>query len=234
MDSETYWHLKNFNLLQALSDEELKRLQDMVNTDWIRRKDPVYLPGDPTEWVYFLKKGLVKLSMTAESGKSATVALLKPGEVFGELSQDESQRSSMEAITLKNSYLCRISRTGFNDFARRNKDLILSVNKLLGLRLRKIETAVYDMLFLDVPSRLAKLLYQLSLSDSIEIKNGRLITMPLTHQELGNLVGATREMVTNVLGRMEVEGLIGKDGRKLIIRDIRRLEAMSHGKGFQA
>ena len=98
MERENIWHLKNFNIFKVMSDEQMHRLQDMITTDWIKRKSPVYLQGEPTRWVYFLKKGLVKLAINSESGKTVTVALLKPGEIFGELSLDGFVRHILRAM----------------------------------------------------------------------------------------------------------------------------------------
>lgn len=63
---EIIWHLKNFNIFEAISEVEMDRLQQMISTDWIKHRDPVFLSGEPNRWVYFLKQGLIKLSMTSE------------------------------------------------------------------------------------------------------------------------------------------------------------------------
>ncbi|MDP8205222.1 MAG: Crp/Fnr family transcriptional regulator [Candidatus Electryonea clarkiae] len=224
MDRETIWHLQNFNIFKAIPHDEMERLQDMVDTDWIKNRDPVYLQGEPTTWVYFLKKGLVKLSMTSAEGKTITVALLKPGEIFGELSGMDESDTSMEAIALENSYLCRIRREIFKEFVESHTGLVLSLNKILGLRIRRIQTAVRDLAFLDVPARLAKLLHSLCETDAEVKPNGHLITLRLTHQELANLIGASREIVTTVLGRFTEEGLLVQEKRRLLIKDPRQLK----------
>ncbi len=226
MNLESHWHLKNFNIFKAMSEPEVMRLQDMITTDWIKKKDPVYLQGEKVRWVYFLKKGLVKLSMPSSQGKAITVALLKPGEIFGELTSSDDPEASTEAIALKDSYLCRMSHERFFEFARNNSEMFFRINKLLGLRMKKVEIAIHDMLFLDVPARLSKLLLQLLETDSEDSPEGKRITLPLTHQEIANLVGATREMVTMVLGKMTDEGVIIQVKRRIIVTDPARLASL--------
>ncbi|MDP2359660.1 MAG: Crp/Fnr family transcriptional regulator [bacterium] len=223
MAQDTIWHLQNFNLFKAMPAAEMMKLQDMVNTDWIKHKDPVFLSGEPNRWVYFLKQGLVKLSMGTADGKTLTVALLKPGEIFGELAPAEDADESLEAIALEDSYLCRMRSEAFLAYAEQSAGLMLSINKLLGLRIRRIQTAVRDMAFLDVPGRLAKVLHQLGETDSVPVERGRLIKFRLTHQEIANLIGASRELVSTVLGRFVAEGLVIQDKRRLILPDSRRL-----------
>lgn len=223
MSHDSIWHLQNFNLFKAIPAAEMMKLQDMITTDWIKHKDPVFLSGEPNRWVYFLKQGLVKLSMGTPDGKALTVALLKPGEIFGELAPTEDSDESLEAIALEDSYLCRIRSEAFLAYAEHNAGLMLSINKLLGLRIRRIQTAVRDMAFLDVPGRLAKLLFQLSESDSVVDPQGLMISLRLTHQEIANLIGASRELVSTVLGRFVAEGLVVQHKRRLILPDPRRL-----------
>jgi CRP-like cAMP-binding protein len=223
VSKEPIWYLKSFNLFHGMSEDEMEKLSDMIKTDHIKRLDSVYLQGDPAHWIYFLKEGIIRLDMINEAGKLVTITLLKPGEIFGELSLEEHSNAATEAVALEDSYLCRMSRERFWDMLRMHQDMIFSVNKILGLRMRKIQMAVQDLIFLDVPGRIAKLLHGLVETDAEKVPQGFRIKIRLTHQELANLVGATREMVSIVIGRMVDEGLISQDKRHFIIRDMSKL-----------
>jgi len=223
MGKESIWHLKNFNIFKGMSDSDMKSIETMVKTDHIRRSDPVYLQGEPTRWIYFLKEGLIKLSFVTEDGKTATLALMEPGEIFGELDLNDKAESQTEAVALEDCYLCRLSRESFLEMVRSRQDMMFTVNKLMGLRMRRVESAIRDLLFLDVPARVAKLLFNLSESNGQSVPAGVRIGLRLTHQEIGYLVGATREMVTTVLGRFEHEGLLIQDRRRLVLPHPERL-----------
>lgn len=226
MDKEPLWYLKNFNIFKGMTDTDMMAVEGMVKTDHVRRADPVYLQGEPTRWIYFLKEGLIKLSFVTEDGKTATVALMKPGEIFGELDLADRAEAQTQAVAIEDSYLCRMPRESFADMVRSRQDMMFSVYKLLGLRMRRVEAAIRDLLFLDVPARIAKLLYRLSESDGQQVPNGTRIGIRLTHQEIGHLVGATREMVTTVLGRFEHDGLLIQDHRRLVLPQPERLRSL--------
>ncbi len=223
MKREPLWYLKDFNIFQGVSEPEMDAMSEMIRTDEIKRNNPIYLQGDRAQWVYFLKEGLVRLDMTSEGGKVATIALLKPGEIFGELTSSEPSNTATEAIALEDSYLCRISRERFMDLLTMHAGMMLTVNKILGLRVQRIQIAVKDLIFLDVPGRLAKLLHSLVETDSEKVVQGHRIKYRLSHQELANLIGATREMVSVVIGRWVREGLVIQASRRLIIPDPNQL-----------
>lgn len=205
---------------------EMGQLQEMITTDSIKQRDPVFLSGEPNRWVYFLKEGVVKLAITSREGRTITLALLKPGEVFGELTSDDTTEESLEAIALEDSYMCRIRSDVFQAYVAERPGLALSLNKLLGLRIQKIQTAIRDLAFLDVPGRLAKLLHELSQTHSTREPKGIRIQFRLTHQEIAYLIGASREMITNVIGKFEKEGLLIQEKRRFILPDPNRLKKL--------
>jgi len=226
MEREKLWYLKNFNVFKGVPESEIQKLAPLVKDDEYKRGKPIYLQGEPNGWIYFLKEGLVKLSMNSTNGKTVTVALLKPGEVFGDLTFTDEPTVSTEAVALRDSLLCRVPRAQFLSMARANIQMVFVVNKILGLRLRRVEAAIQDLLFLDVPARLAKLLTDIAASDGEDVPEGRRITLRLTHQELANLVGATRVMVTMVLGKLENEGFIRQKMRRIIITNPQGLQKL--------
>ena len=82
MDHDKFWYLKRFNFLDAVSENEMAMLNNMVVDNEVKKKQPVYLAGDPSENLYFLKQGRVKISRIDESGKEFTLTLLEPGELL--------------------------------------------------------------------------------------------------------------------------------------------------------
>ena len=224
MENNSIWYLKRFNIFSGMNEEEMEELSRMIDTEEIKRHEMIYLQGDPARWVYFLKKGLVQLSRVSATGRSVTVDLLKPGEIFGELSLEKRENLSSEAVALQPCTLCRITRSRFEELLETHRGMVMSVNKILGFRLRKVENAIQDLLFLSVPARLAKLIDTLLETNGRETAEGMELTLRLTHQDLANLVGATREMVSNVLGKWTREGIAFARKRQLVIPQKKRLQ----------
>jgi CRP/FNR family transcriptional regulator, cyclic AMP receptor protein len=218
-----FWFLKRIKLFSNLKDEELKDLDKITRMEEVRRRQPVYLPGDTAHTVYLLKEGRVKISRVTEDGKEFTLAILEPGEVFGELEVLEGSPRDTVAEALEDISICVIQRKDFEEVLRKNPDLTIRLTKLIGFRLKKIENRIEDLVFRDVPTRLAHLLLSLSKEFGEENKDGVRLGVKMTHQELANLIGSTRETVSATLNDFKRQGLIRQDHHAITVRDKQRL-----------
>lgn len=142
---------------------------------------------------------------------------MEPGEIFGELEAlDDLPRDTL-AEALDDSQLYIMQRETFLSLIRSKPELSFRLTKLIGFRMRQIESRVEDLVFRDVPSCLAHLLLQLSKDYGKETPQGILLRIKITHQEIANLIGSIRETVSAVLGDFKKEGLITFDGRQIIL-----------------
>ena len=211
------WYLKHIKLFAGLSQAELQEMDRITRMQEIKKKQPIYLPGDPANTVYLLKKGRVKIASSAPSGKEVTFEILEAGEIFGELEALEDSPRETLAEALDDALICAIRREDFDRYLREHPNLSVKLTKLIGLRLRKIQTRVEDLVFRDAPARLAHLLLELSKSDGSPDGPGICLQAKLTHQEMANLIGCSRETVSTILGQFREQGLIRIDGRSIII-----------------
>lgn len=218
------WHLRRFDVLKVLSAQELKELNTLVKEAVYKRGESIYLTGDPSDAVYFLKQGRVKLSYLDESGKRLTLAICERGEPFGEMALVGEERRSLEASSLEDVWLCWIAKEDLLRFAEEHPRLSLRIAKLIGWRWREIENRLEDLLFKDVPTRLARTLWKLAEAYGRRVEEGVQIGPRITHRELADLVGSTRETTTLMLNQFKEEGLIGKGWSKIIIKDEARLK----------
>ncbi len=211
------WYLKHINLFSDLTPHELQEMDRITRMQEVKKRQPIYLPGDPSNTVFLLKKGRVKISSTAPSGKEVTFDILEPGEIFGELEVLEGSPRETLAETLDDALICAIRREDFDRYLRQHPDMTLKLTKLIGLRLRKIYNRVEDLVFRDVPARLAHLLQKLSKTDGVPDGAGIRLRVKLTHQEMANLIGCSRETVSTTLGQFREQGLIRMDGRSITV-----------------
>jgi CRP-like cAMP-binding protein len=211
------WYLKHINLFSALSQAELQEIDRITRMQEVKKRQAIYLPGDPSTTVYLLKKGRVKIASTAPSGKEVTFDILEAGEIFGEFEVLEGGPRETLAEALDDTLICAIRREDFERYLRQHPDLTVKLTKLIGLRLRKIQSRVEDLVFRDVPSRLAHLLLDLSKSEGVPDEAGIRIKVKLTHQEIANLIGCTRETVSNTLGQFRERKLIQIEGRSITL-----------------
>lgn len=211
------WFLKHIRLFDGISPSEMQEMEKITRMEEVKKRQPLYLPGDPSSNVYLLKRGRVKIANTASSGKEVTFDILEPGEVFGELDVLEDAPRSTSAETLDDAVICVIPRKDFDQYLAMHPTVMFKLTKLIGLRLKKIQSRVEDLVFRDVPARLAHLLSELGKTEGIADKQGIRLKVKLTHQEMANLIGCSRETVSTIMGQFRDQGFIHIDGRTITI-----------------
>lgn len=222
------WCMENFDLLKHLSMLEREALRRRVKTVRYHRGEIIYLPGDPGDTVFFLKRGQVKLAYLDESGRRLTLKICQRGEPFGEASLAGEDSRKLIAEALDNVELCAISKYDLLEFSRENSSLSLRIGKLVGMRLVELENRLEDLFFKDVPTRLARLLLTLAKQYGKSAESGVKIGLKITHQDLADLIGSRRETASVVLGEFEAEGLIEKSHGCIMIKNIEGLEAKAN------
>ena len=211
------WFLKHIRLFDGISPSDMQEMEKITRMEEVKKRQPLYLTGDPSRNVYLLKRGRVKIANTAPSGKEVTFDILEPGEVFGELDAMEDAPRSTSAETLDDALICVIPRKDFDQYLAMHPNVTIKLTKLIGLRLKKIQSRVEDLVFRDVPARLAHLLSELSKTEGVADKQGIRLKVKLTHQEMANLIGCSRETVSTTMGQFRDDGLIQMDGRTITI-----------------
>ncbi len=211
------WYLKHIRLFDGISPSEMQEMEKITRMEEVKKRQPFYLPGDPSSNVYLLKRGRVKIANTAPSGKEVTFDILEPGEVFGELDVLEDAPRSTSAEALDDALICVIARKDFDQYLAMHPTVMFKLTKLIGLRLKKIQSRVEDLVFRDVPARLAHLLSELGKTEGVADKQGIRLKVKLTHQEMANLIGCSRETVSTTMGQFRDDALIQMDGRTITI-----------------
>ncbi len=193
-----------------------------------KRGEIIYLPGDPNTTVYFLKKGRVKLAYLDERGRRLTLAICRPGQPFGELVlSDRREPHRFIAQALEDCELCLIFKDDLVRFAQERPYLSLRLTKWVGEQLRELQCKLEDLIFKDVPTRLARLLERLAREEGQPTPAGIEIALKLTHQEIAELIGSTRETTTLLLNQLRRAGVIKRRRGRLIVTDLQRLQTIT-------
>jgi CRP/FNR family transcriptional regulator, cyclic AMP receptor protein len=172
------------------------------------RGEFVYTPGDRAETVYVLKKGRVKLSVLSESGKEFAIDIFQPGDIFGEFALvDEATRSNM-AQALDDALMWVFGKRDFVRFLETHPKLAMNYIRLVGGRRRRMEKKLSDITTKDVAARVCELLHEISTSSVAAPAAAPELLVPLTHQDVASLIGASRQTTTTVLNDLERRGII--------------------------
>ncbi len=223
--SEKIWYLRRVDLFAGVSDREMQEIADRTTMRNVDRGHLIVHPDEPPEMVYVIKEGRVKVSRYSADGREQILALLEPGDVIGELALVlETEAVHVEAF--EDTLVCGMHREDFLGLIQRQPELMLQVMKALAERLRAAEEEIADLVFHNVPGRLASLLLRFAHAYGRSTPAGHRLDLRLTHHDIGAMIGATRETVTAVFSRLREEGIIAFDQRHIIIRDadaLRRL-----------
>jgi CRP-like cAMP-binding protein len=221
------WYLKRCDLFERLTPAQAERLERHALMRTFKRRSLIYLPDEPGQSVLVLARGRVKIRDVTPDGKETILAFIDEGELFGELAlvDDEPRREYAEAVV--DSQVLVIPRDHLLWLMGQQPDVALSVTKLVGLRRRRLQTRLRNVLFLSSRERLVRLLLELAEMHGLRNGNRFEIGLPLCHQELGGLIGVTRETVTVVLGQLQQEGLIQVQRCRITVLDSHRLAAES-------
>ena len=199
--------LKEVPLFAGFSANELADLASFVRPRRYPRGSIIFHQGDPGTSLYVIETGEVKLTVTAESGKEVTLALLGPGAFFGELSLLDGGPRSANAVARVDCKLGVLDRDHLLRVLAEHPSASASLLSVVTRRLRRTTAQVHDALFLDIAARLAKVLLQFTETKS-QSPDGLLSSPKLTQEELAELVGGTRESINKCLGIFTRQGLV--------------------------
>ncbi len=216
-----FWCLENVEFLRNLTEVERAEFLKQAQVYSYRKDQLIFQPGDLCDTVYFVEEGLVKIYQVSPAGRKLTLMLLcGRGQPFGVMALAECERRQFYAQALAESRICLISRNYLRYFTRKNMLVCCKIIKLMGSRQTEIRVKLEEMVFKTVPQRLATLLLKLSIEFGEQTPDGRRIGIAFTHQELAELIGASREHVVATLKRFRERQFITLDpARRIILGD---------------
>ncbi|HWK10774.1 MAG TPA: Crp/Fnr family transcriptional regulator [Vicinamibacterales bacterium] len=221
------WYLQRFRLLEAMTPPQMQMVEKMTRMLEVKRGQRIYMRGDPSDQIFLLKVGVVRISTLASDQQETILAFLYPGDLFGELAiVDESPRDHL-ATAHEDVVLCSLSRDLLLKMAQETPALGYQITKIMGLRLRRFHTRVEELLCKSAHARIAHTLLDLATDYGIPDNEGVLIPLRLNQADLGNLVGLARETVNMVLQDFKQRGLVEAGRRNIRINDPGRLRSVA-------
>jgi CRP-like cAMP-binding protein len=228
--SETIWYLKRCPLFERMTPAEARRLEARALMRGFARGEIIYFPAEPGQSVLLLARGRVKIKTVTPDGRETILAFIDAGELFGELALVDGAPRDEYAEAVEPAQVLAIPREEVLWLMARRSDVALHVTKLLGFRLRRVENRLRNILFRSNRERTAALLLELLDSHGERVNDHWEINLRLSHQDLANLIGATRESVTVILGQLQRAGLIEVHRRRIKVLRRARLAAEVSGQ----
>ena len=211
-------------LFTALDDAQAASLRASMDSVKITKGGILFKEGDEGEHVYVIVDGKLKLGTSSADGRENLLSILGPGEMFGELSLFDPGPRTSTATAVTDAKLLSLSHEKLIPWLKGNPEVSPHLLARLAQRLRRTNEAVGDLVFSDVPGRVAKALIDLGERFGKQTDEGLYVHHDLTQEELAQLVGASRETVNKALAYFAGRNWLKLDGREVLITDLYRLE----------
>ena len=207
--------LKTVPLLAGFTEEQLALLAQAVTPRVVSRGEQVMAQGDPTDSVYIIISGRLRVVMSGRHGKQVILATLGPGEIVGEMGLIDDSPRSASVIATEESHLLSLTKREFDRCLAEHFDMAMRLVHALVHRLREADRMIGSLALLDVYGRVAR-----ALIDMAERVDGeQVIRRRVTKRDIGKMVGASREMVSRVMRELERGGYIEMRGAAIFLRE---------------
>lgn len=171
--------------------------------------------GDESDALYIILEGRVKVYVSDSEGREVILNIQGPGEYFGELTLIDEAPRSASVMTLENAAMSVVSRSGFQHCIAEHPELALKLIRVLSRRVRSLTEHVKNLALLDVYGRVSRTLEHLATC----YPDGKLVVeQRLTHQDIANMVGASREMVSRIMRELAIGGYIKVQHKKITLQ----------------
>lgn len=209
--------LRAIPFLEVLPDEEIAALAHQAHRRQYRAGATIFYRDDPGSTLYVIQNGRVKLVLTSPEGREVTVDIVGPGDFFGELALVDGGPRSATAVALEPVEAFTLNRGLFIAILERHPQAMLALLAVVGDRLRRTDEMLQDVLFLDLPARLAKQLLALAEQHGAPTPEGIRLDMRLSQSELAAIVGTTRESINRCLNAFADRDILALDRDAIIL-----------------
>ena len=207
--------LKAVPLFASFPEEQLRLLATVVTRRSAPRSTAIMAGGDPTDSLYIILAGRLKVMMSDADGKEVILSILSAGEFFGEMGLIDDEPRSATVVTMEPCELLSIARRDFNKCLAENFEMAMAVMRGLVKRLREADRKINSLALLDVYGRVARLLIDMS----EDVEGQKMVIKRLPKQDIAKMIGASREMVSRVMKDLKMGGYIEMRGSTIVLRD---------------
>jgi CRP/FNR family cyclic AMP-dependent transcriptional regulator len=204
--------LSSIPLFSELDDTDLERIAEASVIRGFNKNSIVITEGDDTSALYVILSGEVRVFVSDEDGKINIINRLGPGDYFGELSLIDEEPRSASVETQGKCRMLILSRNSFIDYVEQYPRVAIHLLAGMGRRLRNTTEHAKSLALMDVFGRIARVLLQAAVEEE-----GRLVTPPLTQQDIADATGSSREMVSRILKDLKSGGYISIEGKRIVI-----------------
>jgi CRP/FNR family transcriptional regulator, cyclic AMP receptor protein len=211
--------LRAIPLFRDLPEKDLADIAGLLIDRKFPRDAVIYEDGSIGDYMYIISEGQVKVTKMSEDGREKILEILGPGDFHGDMALLDRAPRSASAKTTTPCVLLALSRADFLGLLKQNHEVTLEVIRVLTRRLRETDEQIKGLLFERVEGRARRLLARLA-KEPVPGREDRMATTPITHQQLADLVGTSRETITRVVKELKDEGWLEQEGKRYMVPSV--------------
>ncbi|HHN65625.1 MAG TPA: Crp/Fnr family transcriptional regulator [Nitrospirae bacterium] len=219
--------LSEITIFKGLAEEELKELDGYLKRERYNKRDIIFGEGDPSDFLYIVKKGKVKITKMSQEGKEIILEIISPGDMFGAVAVLQGFPYPANAVAMEKTEVIKLHRNALMRILDRFPSVMYCLAMNIGERMRGSHEMLKNIALERVEARIAALLLKLADKMGEDTEEGRAINMKLTKQDVADMVGTTVETSIRTMSKFKKRGLIKEKGGRVIITDLPALREIS-------
>lgn len=219
--------LANTPLFSSVQPELLDELAAKAKMVKVDAREILFSKGDPGDRLYLVAKGMIRIGVLSADGREVTYGLIKPGQLFGEIAVLDGKDRSADATAMEATELIALERKDIHAFLHNHPVQALHLIEVLCDRIRKADNQLEDMVFLSLPSRLAKHLLMLEQTLGTKAKPSAPSVIKLSQQEIADHLGISRESVNKILSKWEAAAIVTLGRGQITLNKTGALEGLT-------
>jgi len=224
VENTSLWYFESIDLFNVLCPHKVKKMDETHTFNEFKKGQFIYFPDEKSKYIYMIAEGRVKIGNYTSDGKEAVKAILSKGEVFGELAlAGEDMRSDFAQAMDDNTKTCPMSIEDMKNLMKDNEEMSLKIFKLIGFRIKKLEKKIESLVFKDARTRIIEFIKDAAAWKGQKVGFETLVNTKLTHKDIANLTGTSRQTVTTILNELKDNNLITFNRKRILIRDLDKL-----------
>lgn len=215
---------KKVSLFSNLSEEDLDQVVSLVSRRRVTKGETVFRMGDPSESLYIVNRGSLKVYVLSREGREQILYFLKEGEFLGDVHLLKTGTFDYEATALEDTHLCVIHKQDFDRLILERPEIAIKLLAYAHDRIADLEELIQTLTTNDADARLASLLISLATSSGTQTEEGIEVALTISREDMARYIGLTRETISRKLGQFASAGILYfKDNKHMVIRDLARL-----------
>lgn len=210
--------IRKVPLFSTLSDAEFIKLEQIFVLRSYRRGQIIFLEEETGNYMYMVISGKVKVSKASAGGKETILAIHRTGDFFGEMSLLDGKTSPATVSAMEDAKIISVSGADFHKYLMHNEKVMLQIIQVLCARLRQV-WQMHSLSSSNADARIRMAIYQLAKRHGIRDAHGTIVDLKITHQELSDIAGTSRETVTRTIAHLREKGILEIEQRRMILPD---------------